>query len=172
MWHPPKRATVEVATEVVVGALLSGAEAAGVARVPPSAHRRETCAATRDLWEGTTQGDSTCTTAEPGYRSTPISSNAEIPRQPGNCSTPIPRNPEIPCQPAGRAAEDANPWRTSPKVPAAVYVTSLLRSTGGAVMRTTTADGPWWLESYSDYDYWSSVCAYRRGYYTPDITAA
>jgi hypothetical protein len=26
---------------------------------------------------------------------------------------------------------------------------------------------PWWLESYSDYDYWSSVCAYRWGYYTP-----
>ncbi len=26
---------------------------------------------------------------------------------------------------------------------------------------------PWWLESYSDYDYWSSVCASQWGYYTP-----
>jgi hypothetical protein len=26
---------------------------------------------------------------------------------------------------------------------------------------------PWWLESYSDYDYWSDVCASRWGYYTP-----
>lgn len=25
---------------------------------------------------------------------------------------------------------------------------------------------PWWLESYSDYDYWSDVCASRWGYYT------
>ena len=26
---------------------------------------------------------------------------------------------------------------------------------------------PWWLErNYNDYDYWSSVCAYRWGYYT------
>jgi hypothetical protein len=25
---------------------------------------------------------------------------------------------------------------------------------------------PWWLESYSDYDYWSSVCADRWGYGT------
>ena len=26
---------------------------------------------------------------------------------------------------------------------------------------------PWWLESYSDYDYWSDVCGSRWGYYTP-----
>jgi hypothetical protein len=136
-----------VATEVVALALLSGVEAAGEAQVPPSAsHQRETWAAIRDLWAATARG-SECT--RPGWAREPFNTNTgqhgntALAREPFNTNTEQSRS-TVPAQASCSVRRFGN---TRPKFTRTGGCTAFRANTtndtgtGGAVMRTITADG-------------------------------